>query len=145
MPPYSEQPLWQHPDQIRISKKLLIHDTVPDQVLEHLQPFSKFGSDLDAATMAVLNKGSRNVEILKQGLYDPQSIENQIAILFCGTKGLLKDVPLDSVQEFEVEYLEYLGMKHKNIMDELRQGKITSDAEKILREVVIELTAKYRD
>ena len=71
-----------------------------------LEAFSKFGSDLDAATLAVLEKGRRNVEILKQPQYAPYRVEQQIAILYCGTHNLMKDVPLNRVREFEKEFIE---------------------------------------
>jgi len=131
--------------QIKAMKKVAGTLKLDQAQYRELEAFSKFGSDLDAATMAVLNKGARNVEILKQGLHKPQSVEGQIAILFCGTKALLLDVPVDKIAEFEMEYLEFLGMKHKDMMDELRDGKISKEAEKILQDVAKELTAKYRD
>ena len=131
--------------QIKAMKKVAGTLKLDQAQFRELEAFSKFGSDLDAATMAILNKGARNVEILKQGLHKPQSVENQIAILFCGTKGLLLDVPVDKVQEFEVEYIDYLNMKHKKTMDELREGKLTEEAEKVLLETARDLTAKYRD
>lgn len=131
--------------QIKAMKKVAGTLKLDQAQYRELEAFSKFGSDLDASTMAILNKGARNVEILKQGLYTPKAVENQIAILFCGTKGLLLDVPVDKISEFEVEYIEYLGMKHKDAMDELRDGKLTAETENILRETALELTAKYRD
>ena len=130
--------------QIKAMKKVAGTLKIDQAQYRELEAFSKFGSDLDAATMAVLKKGARNVEILKQGLHKPQPVEEQIAILFCGTKGLLMDVPVEKVREFEMEYLEFLGMKNKETMDELRQGKITPETEKILQETARELTAKYR-
>ena len=131
--------------QIKAMKKVAGTLKLDQAQYRELEAFSKFGSDLDASTMAILNKGARNVEILKQGLHMPKAVENQIAIMFCGTKGLLLDVPVDKISEFEVEYIEYLGMKHKEAMDELRNGKLTTDTEKILRETALELTSKYRD
>ena len=131
--------------QIKAMKKVAGTLKLDQAQFRELEAFAKFGSDLDSATMATLSKGARNVEILKQGLHKPQSVEDQIAILYCGTKGLILDVPIDKVSEFERDYLEYLGMKHKNVMDELRAGKITEETEKILREAANELTSKYRN
>ena len=79
-----------------------------------LEAFSKFGSDLDAATKSVLDKGARNVEILKQGEGDPFTVENQIAIIYAGSKGLLSNVPVNKVKAFEKEYLDYLNAKHRD-------------------------------
>jgi F-type H+/Na+-transporting ATPase subunit alpha len=109
-----------------------------------LEAFSKFGSDLDAATLNVLGKGARNVEILKQNLHNPFSVEEQIAILFCGTRGLLSDVPVKAIRQFESEFLEYIKMKYPDMMEELRNGQISDKSESLLTGVVTELTAKYR-
>ena len=70
-----------------------------------LEAFAKFGSDLDAATKGVLDKGSRNVEILKQPQFSPLTVGKQVAIIYLGTKGLLRDVPVDQVRKFEEEFL----------------------------------------
>ena len=75
-----------------------------------LEAFAKFGSDLDAATMAILDKGRKNVEILKQGQYEPMSVEKQVAIIYCGVKGLLSKVPVNKVKEFEADFLERLSI-----------------------------------
>jgi F-type H+/Na+-transporting ATPase subunit alpha len=109
-----------------------------------LEAFSKFGSDLDAATKAVLDKGSRNVEILKQGQYSPLSVEKQIAIIYCGTKGLLRDVPVKRVREFEEEYLGQLEAQHKSTLEDLRQGKLTDEVVMTLEKVAKDLAAKYK-
>lgn len=108
-----------------------------------LEAFAKFGSDLDAATMAVLDKGVKNVEILKQGQYSPLSVEKQIAIIFCGTRGLLGEVPVEKIKEFENEYLDFLELKHKNVLENLRQGKFDSEIEKILTEVAKEIAERF--
>jgi len=109
-----------------------------------LEAFSKFGSDLDAATLSILDKGSKNVEILKQGQYSPCPVEKQVAILFCGTKGLLKDVPLKKVKEFEFEFLEYLDLKHKDVLNQLKEGVLNDQITKILEQVAKEVGAKYK-
>jgi F-type H+-transporting ATPase subunit alpha len=109
-----------------------------------LEAFSKFGSDLDATTLAILNKGSKNVEILKQGQYAPVPVEKQIAIIYCGTMGLLKDVPVSKVKEFEKEYVEFLDLKHRSVLDNLRDGILNNDITGTLEKVAAELTAKYK-
>ena len=109
-----------------------------------LEAFSKFGSDLDAATMATLNKGTKNVEILKQGQYQPLTVENQVVIIFCGTRGLLSDVPTDKVREFEKEYLDFLNLKHKDVLKKLKEGKIDEDVEKILTGAASEIAERYK-
>ena len=110
-----------------------------------LEAFSKFGSDLDAATKAVLNKGARNVEILKQKQNSPMKVEDQVAIIYCGTKGLLMDVPVNKVREFEVEFLDFMNRNHKNELAALRAGKLTDEVTASIENAVKELTAKYKN
>jgi len=93
-----------------------------------LEAFAKFGSDLDAATMAVINKGERNVEILKQGVNAPMSVAHQVAIIYVGTKGKLNKVPTSKVKAFEVALIEYMEANQKAALDSIAAGKWT-DAE----------------
>ncbi len=93
---------------------------------------------------AILNKGAKNVEILKQGQYAPVPVEKQIAIIFCGTQGLLRDVPVTKVKEFETEYIEYLDLKHRDVLDKLSQGILDNDITDVLEKTAAELTAKYK-
>ncbi|MDR3705474.1 MAG: F0F1 ATP synthase subunit alpha [Paludibacteraceae bacterium] len=98
-----------------------------------LEAFSKFGSDLDAVTKSILDKGAKNVEILKQKQYSPVPVEKQIAIIYLGTKGLLSGVPLDQVVNFEKLFLDQLEMKHRaDVLDVLKSGVITDEVTKIL-------------
>ncbi len=110
-----------------------------------LEAFAKFGSDLDAATLAVLDKGRRNVEILKQPQYTPMTVGKQVAILFCGTKNLLKDVPVDKVINFQTEFLHFMEEKHKDVLDELASGKLTDNATETLTKVAADIAEKYKD
>ena len=109
-----------------------------------LEAFAKFGSDLDAATMSVLNKGKRNVEILKQKQYSPMTVEKQIAIIYLGTKGLLGDVPIEKVKEFENTFVTYLETHHKEVLNELKAGKLTDEVMKKLEEVGKDMAKKYK-
>ena len=109
-----------------------------------LEAFSKFGSDLDKATLATLDKGTKNVEILKQGQYSPMPVEKQIAIIFCGTKGLLSKIPVGKVREFEAEYLDFLELKHKDLLATLRTGVLTGKEEDLMDKVATELASKYQ-
>jgi F-type H+-transporting ATPase subunit alpha len=113
-------------------------------VYRELEAFSKFGSDLDAATKAVLDKGSKNVEILKQAQYAPMSVEKQIAIIYCGTKGLLSDIPVEKVKEFETEFLEYMELKHKDTLASLAQGKLSDEITGVLDATAKEIGEKYK-
>ena len=101
--------------QIKSMKKVAGTLKLDQAQYRELEAFTKFGSDLDASTMATLDKGAKNVEILKQGQYSPVPVEKQIAIIYAGTKGLLKNVPIESVSDFEREYIEFLELKHKKV------------------------------
>lgn len=109
-----------------------------------LEAFSKFGSDLDAATMRILDKGRKNVQILKQSQYSPMKVEHQIAIIYCGTKELLRGVPLEKVKEFESDFLELMEIRHRPVLDELKEDNMTAKAEEIIREVAAGVVEKYR-
>ena len=108
-----------------------------------LEAFAKFGSDLDKTTLAVLDKGAKNVEILKQGQYSPVSVERQIAIIYCGTKGLLSGIPVKKVKDFEQEYLDYLELKHKDLMKNIAKGVLTENEMEILKKTAEEIAARY--
>jgi F-type H+-transporting ATPase subunit alpha len=130
--------------QIKAMKKIAGTLKVDQAQYRELEAFSKFGSDLDASTLAILNKGAKNVEILKQGQYAPIPIEKQIAIIYCGTMGLLKDVPINKVKNFESEFIELLELKHQDTLDSLREGKLNDDISKVLEKVASDLVIKYR-
>lgn len=104
-----------------------------------LEAFAKFGSDLDAATLAILDKGAKNVEILKQGLHSPLPVEKQIAIIYCGTKALLKNIPIQKVKEFEHEYLQYLDQKHADTLKQLREGIFNDEIAAVLEKSAAEV------
>jgi F-type H+-transporting ATPase subunit alpha len=130
--------------QIKTMKKIAGTLKVDQAQYRELEAFSKFGSDLDASTMAILNKGAKNVEILKQKQYSPMPVENQVAIIYCGTMGLLKEVPTNMVRSFEIDFLELLELKHRDILDKLRDGILNSDITRVLEDVAAELVIKYR-
>jgi F-type H+-transporting ATPase subunit alpha len=130
--------------QIKAMKKIAGTLKVDQAQYRELEAFSKFGSDLDASTLAILNKGAKNVEILKQGQFAPVPIEKQIAIIYCGTMGLLKDVPINKVKNFESEFIELLELKHRDTLDSLREGTLNDDITKVLEKVASDLVIKYR-
>ncbi|HYG15919.1 MAG TPA: F0F1 ATP synthase subunit alpha, partial [Bacteroidia bacterium] len=130
--------------QIKSMKKVAGTLKLDQAQYRELEAFSKFGSDLDAATKSVLDKGSRNVEILKQGQYQPVRVENQVAIIHLGTKGLLRNVPVNKVREFEAEFTAYMEAKHKDTLDQLAKGKIDDNITAVIEQAAAELTAKYK-
>jgi F0F1-type ATP synthase, alpha subunit len=108
-----------------------------------LEAFAKFSSDLDAATMAVIGKGVRNVEILKQGVNSPMPVEEQVAVIFAGTNGLLKNVPTEKVKEWQVDFVELLRNKYAETLEAIRKGKWDDAIIATLNQVVADTTAKY--
>lgn len=130
--------------QIKSMKKVAGTLKLDQAQYRELEAFSKFGSDLDAATKSVLDKGSRNVEILKQPQFSPFRVEQQIAIIYCGTKGLLRDVPVNKVKEFEADFLAFLEAKHKDVLNQLKAGKFSDELTSVLENAAKELSNKYR-
>jgi F-type H+-transporting ATPase subunit alpha len=129
--------------QIKSMKKVAGTLKLDQAQYRELEAFAKFGSDLDAATMNVLEKGKRNVEILKQGQYAPVSVEKQVAIIYLGSKGLLRKVPVEKVRAFETEFLDYMDAKHRDVLDELKAGKLTDEITDTLEKVAADLAGRY--
>tara|TARA_B110000444_G_scaffold181342_1_gene170160 strand:+ start:1 stop:1197 length:1197 start_codon:yes stop_codon:yes gene_type:complete len=129
--------------QIKSMKKISGTLKLDQAQYRELEAFAKFGSDLDAATTLIIEKGKRNVEILKQAQYSPLRVEEQAAIIYCGTNGLLMDVPVKKIKEFESEFLEFLHAKHQNILDALSAGKLTEEIKSTIETVAADLSEKY--
>jgi len=129
--------------QIKSMKKIAGTLKLDQAQFRELEAFSKFGSDLDPATKAVLDKGRRNVEILKQAQYSPMTVEKQIAIIYCGTKGLLKNVPIKSVVDFEDEFIHFLDSHHKDVLNTLKEGKLTDEVISVLEKTAKDISHKY--
>lgn len=129
--------------QIKSMKKVSGTLKLDQAQYRELEAFAKFGSDLDAATMAVLEKGARNVEILKQPQYSPVTVEKQVAIIYLGTKGLLRNVPVNKVKEFEEQFLMTLEQRHPEVLDTFRSGKLTDEATGKVESLAAELAKQY--
>jgi F-type H+-transporting ATPase subunit alpha len=129
--------------QIKSMKKVAGTLKLDQAQYRELEAFSKFGSDLDAATKSVLDKGARNVEILKQGQFSPVAVEKQVAIIYIGTKGLLRQVPVDKVREFEKEYVQQLEVRHPEVLQALKAGKLDDSITSVLETVAKELAGRY--
>ncbi len=106
-----------------------------------LEAFAKFGSDLDATTKFVLDKGARNVEILKQPQYTPFKVEDQVAIIYAGTKGLMRNVPVNQVKAFEANYLSMLRTQHPATLADLKAGKYTDEITAVLDKVAADVAS----
>ena len=131
--------------QIKSMKKVAGTLKLDQAQYRELEAFAKFGSDLDAATKSILDKGARNVEILKQKQFSPMPVEKQVAIIYLGTKGLLKDVPVKEVKQFEHELLDYLDASHRGILDNFKAGKLEEADLKSLEKIAGELATKYKN
>jgi F-type H+-transporting ATPase subunit alpha len=129
--------------QIKSMKKVAGTLKLAQAEYRELEAFSKFGSDLDAATKNILEKGARNVEILKQPQYSPMPVEKQIAIIACGTRGLLQKIPTESVRDFETEFLHNLDTHHKDLLTDLKAGKLDDQILAKIDEIAKEVTARY--
>ena len=130
--------------QIKSMKKIAGPLKVDQAQYRELEAFAKFGSDLDASTLAILDKGAKNVEILKQKQYSPVSVEKQIAIIYCGTRGLLRDVPVHKVKSFEVDFIETLELKHRDVLDLLRDGNLNNEITDTLEKVAAEVASRFK-
>lgn len=129
--------------QIKSMKKVAGTLKLDQAQYRELEAFSKFGSDLDAATKAVLDKGARNVEVLKQKQFSPLRVEQQIAIIYLGTNGLLSNVAVNRVKDFEFDFLNVLELKHKNVLDTLKAGNLSDEAVATLKQVAKEVEPRY--
>jgi F-type H+-transporting ATPase subunit alpha len=129
--------------QIKSMKKVAGTLKLDQAQFRELEAFSKFGSDLDASTKNVLDKGIRNVEILKQGQYSPVSVEKQVAIIYLGTKNLMRNVPVNKVREFEKEFTDQLEARHPEVLAALKAGKFDDQLTGVLETVAKELVGRY--
>ena len=129
--------------QIKSMKKVSGTLKLDQAQFRELEAFAKFGSDLDAATLNVIEKGKRNVEILKQAQNDPFKVEDQVAIIYAGSKNLLRDVPVEKIKEFESEYIRVLNDKHSDILSTIKQGKLTEEVTGTLEKVCADIVAKF--
>lgn len=130
--------------QIKSMKKVAGTLKLDQALYRELEAFSKFGGDLDAATKSVIDKGARNVEILKQPQYSPMPVEKQVAIIYLGTQGLIKDVPVNQVKAFEEHFLHEMEVKHPEILGEFKKGNLPEDGLKKMVEMANTLIPQYK-
>ena len=130
--------------QIKSMKKIAGTLKLDQAQFRELEAFAKFGSDLDAATLNVIEKGKRNVEILKQSQNDPFKVEDQIAIIFAGTKNLLKEVPVDRIKDFEAAYIKELNKSHRKVLESLKDGILNEAIFKTLEDVCLKISNQFK-
>jgi len=129
--------------QIKPMKKVAGTLKLDQAQFRELEAFAKFGSDLDAATLNVIEKGRRNVEILKQAQNDPFTVEDQVAIIYAGSKNLLRNVPVHKVKAFETAFLSNLKKNNKKVLSELKAGKISDEVLDTLNNVAEETSKAF--
>lgn len=129
--------------QIKSMKKVSGTLKLDQAQYKELEAFAKFGSDLDASTLAVISKGERNVELLKQPVNSPLPVDSQVAMIYAGTENLLRNVPIKKVKEFQHEYIEFLRSKHPETMAAIKAGKIDNDITAVLKQAANDLASKY--
>ena len=130
--------------QIKSMKKIAGTLKLDQAQFRELEAFAKFGSDLDSATLNVIEKGQRNVEILKQSQNDPFKVEDQIAIIYAGTKNLLKEVPVDRIKDFEEAYIKELNKSHKKVLESLKEGVLNDSVLRTLDELCLKISNQFK-
>jgi F-type H+-transporting ATPase subunit alpha len=130
--------------QIKSMKKVAGTLKLDQALYREMEAFSKFGGDLDAATKNVLDKGARNVEILKQGQYEPMSVEKQVAIIYLGTQGLITSVPVRKVKEFEEHFLLEMENKMPELLADFKKGNLPEEGLKQMVEMAKGLMTQYK-
>ena len=130
--------------QIKSMKKVAGSLKLDQAQYRSLEAFAKFGSDLDSATKAILDKGIRNVEILKQDASSPVSVVKQVAILYLANKGMLVNIPVNKVQEFEQDFTDLLSQKHNDVLESFRAGKLKPESLKVLEDVANSMLPQYK-
>ena len=130
--------------QIKSMKKVAGTLKIDQAQFRELESFTKFGGDLDAVTARTIDKGRKNEQLLIQPQYSPMSVEEQVAVIYCGTQGLLEKVPMDKVAEFEKLFLQLLKTKHQaDVLDVLKSGVINDDVKAKLTAAARDITSKY--
>jgi len=130
--------------QIKPMKKVAGTLKLDQAQYRELEAFAKFGSDLDAATKLIIERGRKNQEILKQPQYTPMTVENQVAIIYASTNGFLDDVPISKVKEFEKEFLQILNVENKQVLDTIKYGKISDTEMDVIKTTALNLAKKYK-
>src|SRR5215471_4709949 len=130
--------------QIKSMKKVAGTLKLDQALYREMEAFSKFGGDLDSATKAILEKGARNVEILKQPQYSPFSVDKQVAIIYLGTQGLLRDVPVKRMKDFEEHFLMEMENKLPEVMAEFKKGNLPEDGIKRMTDLASTIIPQYK-
>lgn len=130
--------------QIKCMKKVAGTPKIAQAQFRELESFTKFGGDIDPVTARTIDTGRKNERLLVQPQYEPVAVEEQVAVIYCGVNGLLENVPIDKVSEFEKLFIQYLHAKHQaDVLDVLKSGKIDDDVQTKLKNAALEIAGKY--
>lgn len=130
--------------QIKCMKKVAGTLKIAQAQFRELESFTKFGGDIDPVTARTIDTGRKNERLLVQPQYEPVAVEEQVAVIYCGVNGLLENVPIDKVSEFEKLFIQYLHAKHQaDVLDVLKSGKIDDDVQTKLKNAALEIAGKY--
>ncbi len=131
--------------QIKPMKKVAGTLKIAQAQFRELESFTKFGGDIDPVTAKVIDTGRKNQQLLIQPQYSPWPVENQVAVIYCGVNGLMEDVPVESVKEFERQFVELVKAKYqKEVLDAIKGGQLTPEVEQKIRECAAEVSARFR-
>ena len=130
--------------QIKSMKKVAGTLNIDQAQYRELESFSKFSSDMDAVTAMTLDRGRKNNQLLIQPQYSPMPVGEQIAILYCGTKGLMASVPVEKVRECQDQFLDAMRAKHQDVIDLLGSGNINDDATKVIADTMADVAATFQ-
>ena len=130
--------------QIKSMKKVAGTLKIDQAQFRELESFTKFGGDIDAVTARVIDKGRKNERLLIQPQYSPMAVEDEVAVIYCGTRGLLENVPVEKVAEFEKNFLQLMHAKHPEAMDAIRAGKLDDDIIGKLTSAAAEVAGAYK-
>ena len=132
--------------QIKSMKKVAGTLKIDQAQFRELESFTKFGGDMDAVTARVIDKGRKNERLLIQPQYQPWPVEEQVAVIYCGTKGLLESVPLDKIREFQEQFLRSLRASHQtDVLDVIKSGQLTDEVTDILTSVATETASQFKN
>ena len=130
--------------QIKSMKKVAGTLKIDQAQFRELESFTKFGGDIDPVTARVIDKGRKNERLLIQPQYHPLLVEEEVAVIYCGVKGLLQNVPMENVAEFEKEFLQMLHAKHQaDVLDLIKTGQLTDEIEAKITAVANEISSRY--
>lgn len=129
--------------QIKSMKKVAGTLKIDQAQFRELESFTKFGGDMDAVTARVIDKGRKNERLLIQPQYHPWAVEDQVAVIYCGVNGLLENVPMDKVAEFEKQFVQLLHARHQDVLDQIKEGKLTDDMTAALRQAAEEIAGQF--